>query len=103
VSGHPGGGLARTGYINGTYPTPVRLRLVAAVQEPGRIYGEAGEVGDKATGFKVTRRIGEQIAAKWIEAVPREGYRDDWSPQRTYFRVSDNEFGKAVIERGRRG
>jgi hypothetical protein len=90
------------GEINGTYPTPVRLKLVAAIQEPGRIYGEAGEVWDKATGYKVTRRVGELVAAKWIEAIPREGYRDDWSPQRTYFRPADNDFGRAAIERGRR-
>lgn len=90
------------GEINGLYPTPVRLKLFAAVRVPGRIYGEAGEVWDKVTGYKVTRRIGEQVAAKWIEAVPKDGYRDEWSPQRRYFQAADNDFARAVIERGRR-
>jgi len=90
------------GEINGLYPTPVRLKLVAAVQVPGRIYGEAGEVWDKVTGYKVTRRVGELLHHKWIEPVPRDGYRNDWSPQRNYFQPADNEFGRAAIERGRR-
>lgn len=90
------------GEINGLYPTPVRLKLFAAVRVPGRIYGEAGEVWDRVTGYRVTARIGEQVDHHWIEAVPREGYRDEWSPQRTYYRPCDTEVGRAVIERGRR-
>lgn len=90
------------GEINGVYPTPVRLKLFAAVQVPGRIYGEAGEVWDKVTGYKVTARINELLGARWIEAVPREGYAADWSEQRNYFRPADNAFGRAAIERGKR-
>ena len=97
------GGLARSGYINGLYPTPVRLKLIAALNEPGRIYGEANEIWDKATGRKVTDAVSTLIKHQWAEAVPRTGYRADWSPQRTYFRPADNEFGRAAIERGRRG
>jgi hypothetical protein len=91
-----------TGEINGLYPTPVRLKLVAALDEPGRIYGEANEIWDKVTGFKVTSRVSELIQHQWAEAVPREGYRADWSPRRNYFRPADNEFGRAAIERGQR-
>lgn len=90
------------GEINGLYPTPVRLRLMAALDEPGRIYGEAHEIWDKATGFKVSSRVAELVHHDWAEAVPREGYAADWSQQRTYFRPADNDFGRAAIERGRR-
>lgn len=90
------------GEINGLYPTPVRLKLVAALDEAGRIYGEAGEIWDKVTGYKVTKRVEELIQHQWAEAVPRAGYRDEWSPQRNYFQPADNEFGRAAIERGRR-
>jgi hypothetical protein len=91
------------GEINGLYPTHVRLRLFAAVRVPGRIYREANGVAyDAVTGLKVTARIKEQVDHGWIEAVPREGYRADWAPSRTYYRPADSDVGRAAIERGRR-
>ena len=94
--------MSVAGEINGLFPTPVRLRLFAAVRAPGRIYGEAGQVWDKETGYKVMSRVAELLKHGWIEAVPREGYRADWSPQRTYCRPADSDVGRAAIERGRR-
>jgi len=88
------------GEINGLYPTPVRLKLFAAVRVPGRIYREvSGDVYDQVTGYIVTARVKEQIDHQWIEAVPREGYAADWSPSRGYFQPADNEFGVALTER----
>lgn len=90
------------GEINGLYPTPVRLKLVAALNEPGRIYGEANEIWDKATGRKVTAAVSMLIQHRWAEAVPRAGYRADWSNRRNYFQPADNEFGRAALERAER-
>jgi hypothetical protein len=71
------------------HPTKHRKAMLRAVDEPGRIYGEAGEIWDKQEGCKITSRIEEATHAGWVHAVPRAGYRDEWSPQRTYFELTD--------------
>ncbi len=88
------------GEINGLYPTPRRIALCRAITEAGQIYGEAGQTWDKRNGCKVSARMTELLAHKWAEPIPRDGYRDEWSPQRLYFRLT--KFGQAAIERGQR-
>jgi len=89
------------GEINGLKPTRHRLALLKAIEQPGRVYGEANDIFDKVSGSRVYARVLELIQHDWIEPVPREEqHRDEWSQTRTYYRLTD--FGRAAIERGRR-
>lgn len=88
------------GEINGLFPTKRRIALCQAITEAGQVYGEAGETWLKRDGSKVSARMTELLVHKWAEPIPREGYRDEWSPQRLYYRLTD--LGRAAIERGRR-
>lgn len=89
------------GEINGLYPTRHRIALLKAVQQPGRVYGEANDTFDKVAGSRVHARVKELHSHGWIEPVPHEEqHRDEWSQTRTYYRLTD--LGRAAIERGRR-
>ncbi len=69
------------GEINGLYPTAARRSLLRAVdQGHGRIYAEAGQVWDVSTAWKVTDRMKQLVAHKWVRALapdePRGAGRD---------------------------
>lgn len=88
-------------YVNGLAVTKTRVKLLQAIEQPGRIYGEASDIFDKVTGYRVYARVVEFVTHDWVEPVPREEqHRDEWSQSRTYFRLTD--LGRQAMERGRR-
>lgn len=94
------------GEVNGLYPTPVRVRLLKAINEGhGRIYGEAGEAWDASTAWKVSARVDEFLKHNWVRALqwaeprgPGEMPNPDPTrkPPRTYYRLTD--FGRAAMK-----
>jgi hypothetical protein len=92
-------------YVNGLAATPVRVRLLRAIQdEPGRIYYEpaAKEAFDFSSGLKVTARLKVMVDHGWVRAKTDddEWLTGEWSRGRVYYRLTDD--GRAAIERGQR-
>jgi hypothetical protein len=90
-----------SGEVNGLYPTPVRVKLLLAIHQGfGRIYFEAGDAYDNATGVKVTERIRQMVAAEWIvaEKVDASTKLPGELAGRTYYRLTD--LGRAALSKG---
>jgi hypothetical protein len=87
-----------TGEVGGLYPTPVRRRLLQAINDgKGRVYFEAGHAWDDTSGRKVTDQVRQMLAAEWIRALaPDEPRGPGEHKARTYYRLLPD--GETVLK-----
>lgn len=88
---------------SGLFPTPIRVKLLVAIQDgKGRIYKDSTGVYDASSGAKVTERLRAMVDAGWVRAKTDDDpfLTGEWSRSRIYYRLTD--LGHAAIERGRR-
>lgn len=94
------------GEVNGLYPTPRRRALLALIdRRDGKVrhLHEQNIVRDLNTNTVVTDMVRQMLAVDWLRPIPPEQHNHrEQEAGATYYALTDT-YGRAAIERGRRG